>query len=116
MIPTKVHGIIDYVYGAALIASPYVFGFADGTVAQYALMAFGLGAIAYSLLTNYELGAVRIIAMPLHLMLDVVAGVVLITLPWVIGFADRIWWPYVFFGALSVIVPVLTERKPPYNA
>jgi len=28
-IPTKVHGILDYVVGVALIAAPWLFGFAN---------------------------------------------------------------------------------------
>ena len=33
MIPTRIHGIIDYVFGIIAIAAPFVLGFADGTAA-----------------------------------------------------------------------------------
>ena len=35
MISTRIHGIIDYLTGALLIVAPFLFGFADGTVAQW---------------------------------------------------------------------------------
>jgi hypothetical protein len=34
MIPTRVHGIIDYLTGVLLLAAPFIFGFAGGTAAQ----------------------------------------------------------------------------------
>ena len=62
-IPTRVHGAIDYLWGVALIASPWLLGFATGGAAQWVAVAFGAGAILYSLVTVYELGVLRIIPM-----------------------------------------------------
>ncbi len=44
-IPTRVHGVIDYLWSIALIASPWLFGFATSGAAQWVAVAFGLGAI-----------------------------------------------------------------------
>lgn len=62
MIPTKLHGAIDYLVALILIAAPFVLGFADGGPAQYATIGLGAFVIAYSLLTDYELGAVRLLS------------------------------------------------------
>ena len=32
---TRVHGMIDYATGALLIIAPWLFGFADGSAAQW---------------------------------------------------------------------------------
>jgi len=112
MIPTRVHGVIDYVWGVLLIAAPFLFGFDDGDVAQWLPMAIGLVAILYSLLTRYELGLVHAIPMSVHLGLDVLAGLFLAISPWLFGFADRIWWPHLVFGGLAVIIASMTERRP----
>ena len=113
MIPTRVHGVIDYIYGLALIAAPFLFGFADGTAAQWVPIVIGLATIGMSLLTRYELGAIKVLPMLAHISIDGVAGLVLLASPWTFGFADRIWWPHVLFGAIAIVVPLLTARKSP---
>lgn len=60
------HGILDYVTGASLLAV----GRARGGAAGRTLRLAGAGALAYSLLTDYELGLLRRIPYPLHLALD----------------------------------------------
>ena len=113
MIPTRVHGIIDYIVAVILIIAPYLLGFADGTPAQWVPTVIGIATIVVSLLTRYELGAVKLIPMLGHLSIDGVAGIVLLASPWIFGFADRIWWPHVLFGIMYVVVPLLTARKSP---
>ncbi|MGG5887170.1 SPW repeat domain-containing protein [Falsiroseomonas sp. HC035] len=80
-IPTRIHGVLDYLMGALLIVVPYLLGFADGTAAQWVPQILGAGAIIYSLLTNYEHSAVRVIPMPMHLVLDTGSGVLLAASP-----------------------------------
>lgn len=113
MTPTRVHGIIDYVVAVILIVAPFVLGFADGGPAQWVPILIGLLTIASSLLTRYELGVVRVIPMPGHLLIDILAGIVLLVSPWLFGFADRIWWPHALFGVLYIVTPLLTQRHSP---
>lgn len=110
IIPTRIHGVIDYVTGLLLIAAPWLFGFADGTAAQWVPVILGAGVIAYSLFTDYELAAVRAIPMPVHLLLDVGGGIVLLLSPWLFGFADRIIWPHVLVGSMEIVIPAMTVR------
>ncbi len=112
MIPSKFHGVIDYVVGVLLIAAPYLFGFADGSAAQWVPMVLGAATIVYSLLTNYELAAARLIPMPIHLGLDIASGAFLAISPWLFGFADLVWWPHVLVGVMEVVIPLMTARHP----
>ena len=112
MIPTRVHGIIDYVVGLLLIAAPYIFGFADGGAAQWTPTILGVSAIVYSLLTDYELAIARLIPMPVHLGLDMASGALLAVSPWLFGFSHVIWWPHVLVGAMEIVIPMLTSRHP----
>ena len=73
-LPTRVHGVIDYIVGAILVLVPNVFGFADGTAAQWIFVALGLAAIVYSLVTDYERGLIPLIPMLSHLGLDAASG------------------------------------------
>jgi hypothetical protein len=112
VISTRVHGVIDYLYGAALAASPWLFGFADGTAAQWTAIVLGAGTILFSLLTRYELGLMKLIPMPLHLVGDLSAGALLLASPVLLGFADRVLVPYLVFGVMPFIVVPLSERQP----
>lgn len=111
-IPTGIHGLIDYIWGLFLAVSPWLFGFADNLPATYVAWAFGLGAIAYSLVTRYEAGLLPIVPVPVHLILDVVAGAALAASPWLFGFADRVFWPHLAFGLFSVVAGLITEQHP----
>jgi hypothetical protein len=111
-IPTRTHGVIDYLTAVVLIVAPWLFGFADGGPAQWVPVILGVGIIFYSVLTDYELGAAKVIPMPMHLVLDIGGGIVLAASPWLFGFADLIVWPHVLVGLMEIIVSVLTRRQP----
>ena len=111
-IPTRTHGVVDYLTGALLILAPYLLGFADGTAAQWIPQAVGAALVGASLLTDYELGVVRMIPMPVHLFLDVVAGALLAVSPWLFGFADRVLWPHLILGLLEVGAGLMTRTTP----
>jgi hypothetical protein len=101
-ISTRTHGVLDYVVGALLIVVPYNLGFADGTVAQWVPQLLGLVAIGGAMLTDYELGVVRVIPLPIHLGIDIASGVLLALSPWLFGFADRVFWPHLVVGIIEI--------------
>jgi hypothetical protein len=109
VIPSRVHGVLDYVTALVLIAAPWLFGFDDNRKAMLVPVILGLGIILYSLLTDYELGIAHLIPMPMHLMLDVLGALVLIASPWIFGFSDDIWWPHVAIGLYELAVVVLSQ-------
>ncbi len=111
-IPTRIHGMADYASGLLLLAAPYVFGFADGTAAQYVPMILGAGILAMSLLTDYELSLSRVIPMPMHLVVDAAGGLLLAASPWLFGFADRVYWPHLIIGLLEVGAALMTRTTP----
>jgi hypothetical protein len=112
VIPTRLHGMLDYGMGLLLIIAPWLLGFADGGPEQWVPVILGAGVILYSLLTDYELGVARVIPMPVHLGLDVAGGVVLAASPWLFGFADEIWWPHVVLGVLEIGAGLMTRTTP----
>jgi hypothetical protein len=87
-IPTKFHAPLDYIVGAALIAAPWILQYSEITAATTLSVVLGIGLIAYSLFTNYELGVWKVAPMAVHNLIDIVAGALLAVSPWLFGFAD----------------------------
>ncbi len=115
VIPTRVHGMVDYIVGALLIVAPWLFGFADGGAEQWVPIILGAGVILYSLMTDYELGVMKAIPMSMHLMLDIGGGIFLAVSPWLFGFADEIWWPHVIVGLGEILAGLMTKTRPEYD-
>ncbi len=115
-IPTRIHGMLDYLVGIILIVSPWVLGFSEGGAETWVPVVLGAGALLYSIMTNYELGLVRLIPMPTHLVLDGLSGVVLAASPWLFGFADHVWVPHVVLGLFEISAAVFTETTPRRHA
>ena len=111
-ISTKTHGYLDYILGAVLICAPWIFTFNEVEAAKWTAILIGAGAFVYSIITDYELGLLKIIPMPGHLTIDLIAGIFLAASPWILGFADYIFWPHLVFGILEIGVSIFTKRHP----
>src|ERR1700730_17554410 len=117
-VPTRVHGIFDYVGGIALISAPFLFGFFSvGGIAVILPMVLGVGLIVYSLLTRYELGipAIKFIPMPLHLLFDFVAAALIAASPFLFGFyhdAPNVWLPHLISGIVVILLVLVSQTQP----
>jgi hypothetical protein len=112
VINTKTHGYMDYIMGVVLIASPWLFGFARNGAETWVPVILGIATILYSLFTNYELGASRMISMRTHLVLDTVSGLLLAASPWLFGFADYVWQPHLILGIIELGAVLMTRSQP----
>lgn len=111
-ISTKTHGVLDYLVGLLLIAAPWLLGFAEGGAETWVPVILGAGALVYSLMTNYELGAVKVFSMPTHLMFDLLSGIFLAASPWIFGFADVVYLPHLILGILEIGASLMTDKVP----
>jgi hypothetical protein len=117
MVPTSVHGVLDYLTGSALLAAPELLRLKDVPSSALTFRLAGGGAAAYSLLTDYELGAKRIVPMPVHLMLDATSGALLAASPWLFGSAKngtRYWLPHALVGLFEMLAAGTTKTQPSY--
>ncbi len=115
VVPTRTHGVIDHVTGSTLVWGPTLLGMDNDSVSTRASRLAGGGATAYSLLTDYELGARRILPMPAHLALDAVSGALLAATPWVAGEAERgtrYWLPHAVIGGTEIVLAAITQSAP----
>lgn len=108
-IPTRVHGMLDYLVPLTVAPLPWLLKFSNQKAATGALMGFEAGSVVYSTLTDYELGLARKIPMPMHLNLDIIAGVLMILSPWALRFSNRVWLPHVLVGLSAIASGLLTQ-------
>jgi hypothetical protein len=94
------------------IIFPWLFGFAGINFSTAMPVFLGFAAIVYSFFTNYELGAKRLIPMPIHLNLDLFSGLALALSPWLFGFHVYVYWPHLCFGLLEIVVSLITVKTP----
>ncbi len=115
VIPTGVHGILDYAASGLNLAAPSLLGLKDSPAASSIPRLNGAAGVTYSLLTDYELGLVRAIPMPSHLALDAAKGALLASSPWLFGFADRgtrYWLPHVAIGTADILAALTSKKEP----
>ena len=112
IIPTKIHGIMDYLMGVLLVAAPWLFDFNRGGAETWVPVVLGLGVIAYSAFTDYEYGLARRLSMSTHLGLDGVGGAFLAASPWLFNFDEHVWAPHLVLGLLEIGAALMTETRP----
>lgn len=117
-IPTLFHAPLDYIVGAVLVAGPWIFEYSNDRAASAVSIVLGIGLIAYSLFTNYELGVWKVAPMAVHNLIDIVAGAVLAASPWIFGFGDEgtnFWLPFVVIGAAKIFLGLTTRQQGGYS-
>ncbi|MBF9255357.1 SPW repeat protein [Pontibacter sp. 172403-2] len=111
-IPTRFHGILDYIVGIIFVIAPWVFDFADSSAATWTMVIAGIIVLVQAVCTNYEPGIIKKIPMTSHLMMDFGLGVILALTPWMFNFADEVYVPHVVGGIFSILASLTTHRVP----
>jgi hypothetical protein len=117
-IPTRYHAPLDYIVGVALVAAPWIFQFSGHSAATAVSIVLGVGLIAYSLFTDYELGLWKVAPMAVHNLIDIAAGAFLAASPWIFGFADssaNVWVPHLVVGVAAVFLGLTTKQTGGYS-
>ncbi|ARS34250.1 SPW repeat protein [Pontibacter actiniarum] len=111
-IPTRFHGIIDYVVGLVFIIAPWLFDFSDVSWATWTMVIAGIIVLLQAASTDYEVGVIHKIPMKTHLMLDFGLGVILALSPWMFNFDERVFMPHLIGGIFSILASLTTHRVP----
>jgi len=111
------HGVMDYVIGILLVASPWIFGFAnESSTAKWTFVIVGVLLLATSLMTNYELGLMHVVPMHMHLWADAIAGIFLALSPWILGYANDTgtngWLPALVIGIVELGTAGMSDPWP----
>jgi hypothetical protein len=81
----KIHGCLDYVVVLGFALAPTILGMTGLPATISYLLAFV--HLSVTLVTNFPMGALKILPMKAHGMIELAVGPTLIALPWIFGFA-----------------------------
>jgi hypothetical protein len=109
-IGSRLHGALDYLTGTKLIAASFLPILRD-RFAGKALRVAGASHIAYSLLTNYELGAVKVLPYKAHLGIDAAGAVGLAAAPYLAGRDGIDRWVPVAVGAYEMGAVLMSDPQ-----
>jgi hypothetical protein len=112
---TRTHGALDYVLGIATSALPWILGLPLDEPAGWAPTAIGVALIINALATDFELGILRKLHIPVHLWIDGLLGLLLAISPWLLGFDRSGWIPHLVLGAVIIAAAFLTDTIPGYD-
>ncbi len=108
----KLHGLGDYAAATVLIVAPFFLGLKEQSmIAHWASIAGGVGLIIYSLLTDYTYSIAKIIPFKVHLVLDSLAGLVLIALAFVLTLEGIAQIYMIVMGAGVLLVVAVTKTE-----
>ncbi len=107
---TKTHGVLDYTSVVALLALPRTMGWSKHVT--NILTASALGTLVYSLLTRYELGALKVLPVKTHLGLDALSGLLLAIAPFVfLREKQNVNKTLLGIGIFEISAALLTDRE-----
>lgn len=109
VIPTRIHGILDYLSVVALFALPRLLDAGQNATTLFTLV--GITALIYTLLTRFELGAFKVLPMKVHLLLDMMSGLLLLAAPFFLvrGENDAVRMALIVMGVLEIGAAFLTQ-------
>lgn len=116
VIPTKTHGIVDYLIAVMLIALPWLCNVWPVSMSLAVLpIVAGIILLIYSICTYYEVGIFKLMGMWTHVTLDAVLGMIIMALPLfygMIGLRLLLWVPYLAIGLVMVISSIISKTAP----
>lgn len=109
---TRLHGIMDYALGVVLIGVGSTMPGGLGGTPGMVLAITGVIAILNALMTNFEMGVLKKMQIPMHLWLDGIVGLMVAVSPWLLSFDQDVWLPHVIVGAFIIVTAFFTDTVP----
>ncbi|RYG22690.1 hypothetical protein EON82_16330 [bacterium] len=110
-ITPAMHTIVDILFCAFTAAAPRLFDF--GGLPATLCYGLAIGYLVFALLTNTPASPIRVIPFRVHGAVEIIAGIALLSAPWLFGFADhdRAKWYFVAAGIVTFVVWALTQWR-----
>jgi VIT1/CCC1 family predicted Fe2+/Mn2+ transporter len=108
-----VHGVLDYLLAALLIAAPFLLGFDSDAAIAVSIVA-GVAVLMLGAFTSWATGIVKSIPPVAHAMLDYALAAILIASPFLFGFTDDSSATafFVVVGVAGILLAIATRFVP----
>ncbi|HEV2752965.1 MAG TPA: hypothetical protein VGV36_03915 [Solirubrobacteraceae bacterium] len=116
-IPVFLHGVIEYLAGAFLIAAPFLFSYQASAATAVSIVA-GVTVLVIAAATEGPTSAIDSIPISVHLVLDFALAALLVATPFLFGFSDEGAPTAVFIvlGVAHLLVTIATRFRPEKDA
>jgi hypothetical protein len=105
-VPAFVHGLVEYLAGALLIAAPFLFSFENDTATAVSIVG-GVLVLIVTASSALPTGLIKSIPVQAHAVIDFAVAAALIASPFLFGFSDD-GTATAFFIVLGVVHLLLT--------
>ena len=110
----RLHAFLDYPVALALISLPFVLSLGRShPMALWLSVGTGIAAFILTLLTDHQLGAIRVLPYSVHLAVDALVGIAFVSAPFAFGFAGIDAFFYWANGGAVLIVVGLHKPEAP---
>ena len=110
-ITKQIHAYLDYPVAIALVVLPFLLGLGESNPLALQLSVItGMAALILTILTDHQLGVVRVVPYKVHLAVDFLVGVVFVLAPFVFSFKGMDAMFYWINGA--AVLFVVSMHKP----
>ena len=110
-INTKAHGVLDYSAVVVVFVLPHLLHWGAGLTQFMTWMA--AGALLYTLLTRFELGAIKVLPVPAHLVLDFLVGAAFLVTAFTLhGEPSSARIALIVLGLLEIGAALMTQTTP----
>jgi hypothetical protein len=114
-VPVVVHGFVEYGVGALFIASPFLLGFSSAGAPTAAALVVGLLLLAFTATSALPTGLVHSVSIGVHVTVDLVLAVLLVGLPFLLGFFSdegAATALFIVVGVLHLLMTIATRFSP----
>lgn len=107
----QIHAYLDYPVAFALIGLPFLLGLGESNpLALQLSVATGIAAFILTVLTDHQLGVIRVVPYKIHLLVDFIVGLTFVAAPFIFGFEGLDAYFY-WANGLAVLF-VVSMHKP----
>lgn len=115
-ISANAHGLLDYLWGSALILSPYLLGFQEAQAGKNFFAVLGAMVIFYSLLTDYRPSLFKVVPLGFHRVLDACTGLLIAVAPSLFNYVQYLTVgqriAHIVVGAVIIGLALLVRTPP----
>ena len=113
VVTKQMHAFLDYPVALSLLTVPFLLQLGSSNpLALWLAVGVGVAALVLTVLTDHQLGVVRVLPYGFHLAVDGAVGVVFVLAPFALSFSGIDAW-YYWLNGVAVLIDVGLHKPEP---